>query len=54
MRVVKTVKTMQRVAEQLRSEGRVGFVPTMGALHQGHLKLMEVAREKCDRMMVSI
>lgn len=54
MRVVKTVKTMQRVAEQLRSEGRVGFVPTMGALHQGHLKLMEVAREKCDRLVVSI
>ncbi|MEO0020092.1 MAG: pantoate--beta-alanine ligase [candidate division WOR-3 bacterium] len=54
MRVVKTVKTMQRVAEQLRSEGRVGFVPTMGALHQGHLKLMEVARERCDRLVVSI
>ncbi len=45
---------MQRVAEQLRSEGRVGFVPTMGALHQGHLKLMEVARERCDRLVVSI
>lgn len=54
MRVVKTVKTMQRLAEELRREGRLGFVPTMGALHQGHLKLMEVAREKCDRLVVSI
>lgn len=45
---------MQRLAERLRVEGRMGFVPTMGALHQGHLELVRVVRQMCDRVVVSI
>ena len=55
MKVIKNIPEMQETAEHLRVAGnKIGFVPTMGYLHDGHLSLMRLARKNCDTLVVSI
>ncbi|QJA06177.1 pantoate--beta-alanine ligase [Thermosulfurimonas marina] len=55
MEVLSRVSEMQARAEALRREGRrIGFVPTMGYFHEGHLALMRRARELSDTVVVSV
>ncbi|MGQ9708251.1 MAG: pantoate--beta-alanine ligase [bacterium] len=54
MRVVRKVSEMQRLGQQLCTKGKTGLIPTMGALHEGHLELIRVARHQCDYVVVSI
>jgi pantoate--beta-alanine ligase len=51
---VERIADLRRVIEALRASGPVGFVPTMGALHAGHERLIQQASHECAHVVVSI
>lgn len=55
MKIYRTVAEMHAACVELRREGKtLGFVPTMGALHEGHLSLVRAARARCQVVAVSV
>jgi pantoate--beta-alanine ligase len=55
MFIFKTVQDLQKHIQNLHEQGKiVGFVPTMGALHHGHLSLIQAAQNQCDITVCSI
>ena len=55
MRLIQNINTLQKYLEKLRNQGKtIGFVPTMGCFHEGHLSLMREAKKTRDICVVSI
>ncbi|MHB1346045.1 MAG: pantoate--beta-alanine ligase [Candidatus Humimicrobiaceae bacterium] len=55
MKTIRTKKEMKAVSDGLKSQGKtLGFVPTMGYLHEGHVSLIKKSKKECDATIVSI
>jgi pantoate--beta-alanine ligase len=55
MKICTTIDEMRAACRELRGKrGRLGFIPTMGALHDGHLSLVRAAKGSCDVVAASI
>lgn len=55
VQTIRNVAELRALIKRWRAENKtIGFVPTMGALHEGHMTLMRAARQQCDHVVASI
>lgn len=55
MKIIETIEELRTFVKEVKASGRsLGLVPTMGALHEGHLTLMRQAKQQCEVVVVSI
>jgi pantoate--beta-alanine ligase len=54
MKTLDAIADLRDALEPLRGRGTIGLVPTMGALHEGHVALFRAAREECDAVVASL
>lgn len=55
MKIVRTIKALRKETADVRKDGEtIALVPTMGALHEGHISLIKLAKRQADRVVASI
>jgi pantoate--beta-alanine ligase len=54
MKTLRTIASIRDALRPVRASGTIGLVPTMGALHEGHLALFRTARRECDSVVASL
>ncbi|EKD27511.1 MAG: pantoate-beta-alanine ligase, partial [uncultured bacterium] len=54
MQIISDTNKMAACIKKMKNKGSIGFVPTMGCLHEGHVSLIRKSRQKCDKIIVSI
>ena len=47
-------KSINKLKKKVNFKANIGFVPTMGSLHKGHISLIKSSKRKCDKTIVSI